>query len=107
MVTMAGAVRTSPSSRQDTPPSVERSARLRRLGQDLSLRFRRACLGQARTALMLREIRPDGRLRALTDNFIDLGCDLDGRDPAPLMNRLLRVRIAEATGSDTRGTIVD
>ena len=91
------------------PPDVikERSARLRRLGQDLSLRFRRSCLGQARAALTLREIRPDGRLRALTDNFIDLGCDLEGRDPAPLMNRLLRVRIEGATESDTRGTIVD
>ncbi|MEK7799214.1 MAG: tRNA (N(6)-L-threonylcarbamoyladenosine(37)-C(2))-methylthiotransferase MtaB [Acidobacteriota bacterium] len=91
------------------PPNLikERSARLRRLGQDLSLRFRRSFAGQARTALTLQEVRSDGRLRALTDNFIDLGCDLEGRDPAPLMNRLLRVRIQGATATDTLGAIAD
>lgn len=92
-----------------TPPNVikERSARLRRLGKELSLRFRRLGVGQERAALTLREIRPDGRLRALTDNFIDLGCDLEGRDPAPLMNRLLNVRITGATEDDTLGVIAD
>ena len=82
-----------------------RSARLRRIGEELSLRFRRAFVGQVRTALALREIRPDGRLRVLTDNFIDLGCDLEGRDSAPLMNRLLEVRIREATERVTLGTL--
>ncbi len=83
----------------------ERSARLRRQATELSLGFRRAWVGRTRTALTLRDIRPDGRLRALTDNFIDLGCDLEGRDPAPLMNRLLRVRVTEATEHDTLGVL--
>jgi threonylcarbamoyladenosine tRNA methylthiotransferase MtaB len=83
----------------------ERSARLRRLGRDLSLRFRKAFVGRTRSALILRETRPDGRLRALTDNFIDLGCDPGDRAAAPLMNRLLRVRITEALESDTLGVV--
>jgi len=89
------------------PPHVmkDRSARLRRLARELSLRFRLAHVGRTRMALTLREVRPDGRLRALTDNFIDLGCSLEGSDPAPLMNRLLRVRITGATDHDTLGLI--
>ena len=83
-----------------------RSARLRRLGEDLSLRFRHSFVGKVRTALTLRQIRSDGRLRALTDNFIDLGCDLEGRDPTRLMNRLLDVGITDVAGSSTVGTLV-
>ncbi len=83
-----------------------RSAGLRRLGEDLSLRFRRSFVGRVRTALTLREIRPDGRLRALTDNFIDLGCDLEGRTPSRLMNRLLNVAITDVAGRATLGTFV-
>ena len=91
------------------PPDTirERSARLRRLAADLSLRFRRSFLGRTRPALTLNEVRPDGRLRALTDNFIDLGCDLEGRDPATWMNRLVRVRIDAADEAGTRGRITD
>ena len=91
------------------PPDTirERSARLRRLAADLSLRFRRSFLGRTREALTLNEVRPDGRLRALTDNFIDLGCDLEGRDPALWRNRLVRVRIDAADEAGTRGRIVD
>ncbi len=101
---------TAAALREDPlPPHVikERSARLRRLGRDLSLRFRRSFVGCVRPALTLREIRPDGRLRALTDNFIDLGLDLAVRHPDPPMNRMLRVRITEATDQDTLGVIVD
>ena len=91
------------------PPDTirERSARLRRLAADLSLRFRRSFLGRTREALTLNEVRPDGRLRALTDNFIDLGCDLEGRDPAAWVNRLVRVRIDAADEAGTRGRMVD
>jgi len=100
---------TPAAAREDRlPPGAvkERSARLRRLGRDLSLRFRRSFLGRTRPALTLREIRPDGRLRALTDNFIDLGSECAGSDPAALMNRLLSVRITDATEQDTLGAIV-
>ena len=89
------------------PPRVikERSARLRRIGRELSLSFRRSFLGRTRPALTLRGIRPDGRLRALTDNFIDLGIDPAGRDAAPLVNRLLPIRITDATDHDTLGAL--
>ncbi len=79
-----------------------RSARLRELGAHLSLRYRRSFVGRQVSVLTLREIRPDGRLRGLTDNFIDLGLDLAGRDAAPLMNQILPVRITDAT---ERGTL--
>ncbi len=90
------------------PPTVikARAGRLRRIGDALSLRFRRSFVGSVRTALVLREIHPDGRLRALTDNFINLGCDPGGRDPSGLMNRLLDVGITEATERSTRGVFV-
>jgi threonylcarbamoyladenosine tRNA methylthiotransferase MtaB len=85
------------------PPEAirERSARLRALGRDLSLRFRRSFVGRDLPVLALREIRRDGRLRGLSDNFIDLGIDLAERDPAPLMNRILPVRITLATEDTT------
>ncbi len=79
----------------------ERSARLRALARRLSFRFRGSFAGLSVPALTLRQIRPDGRLRALSDNFIDMGIDLEGRDPGPLFNRLLTARITHVTDSDT------
>ena len=89
------------------PPATvrERSARLRALGRDLSLLFRRSFVGRTLEVLTLREIRPDGRLRALSGNFIDLGVDLAGRDPGPWMNRLLPARITAVTGDDTLAAV--
>lgn len=84
------------------PPVVrERSARLRALGRDLSLRFRRAFVGRDVPALVLREVRPDGRLRALTDNFIDVGVDPGDHPAGGLLNQLIAVRITAASGAET------
>ncbi len=83
----------------------DRSARLRDLGRELSVRFRRSFVGRDRIVLTLRGDRGDGMLRALTDNFIDLTLDLEGRDPGPLANRFLRARIVEATESGTRAVL--
>ncbi len=88
------------------PPVVkERSARLRALGRALSLRFRRSFLDRELPAVTLREVRPDGRLRALTDNFIDVGLDPDGGPAGPLMNRLVTARITAATDDDTLAVV--
>jgi len=89
------------------PPPVikERSARLRALGRDLSLRFRRSFVGGDLPVVTLREIRPDGRLRALTDNFIDLGLDLGGRPPGAFINRLLTARVTGAVEDDTLAAV--
>ncbi|MFQ5876489.1 MAG: tRNA (N(6)-L-threonylcarbamoyladenosine(37)-C(2))-methylthiotransferase MtaB [Acidobacteriota bacterium] len=80
---------------------AERGARLRALARRISLRFRESFVGRDLPALTLREVRPDGRLRALTDNFIDVGVDLDGRDADALSNRLVALRITSASETHT------
>ncbi len=79
----------------------ERGARLRDLGARLSLGFRRSFLGRTLPVLALRAIRPDGRLRALSDNFIDLGLDCGDRPVAPLMNTFLPARVTAAADDET------
>ncbi|HKQ97360.1 MAG TPA: MiaB/RimO family radical SAM methylthiotransferase, partial [Candidatus Polarisedimenticolia bacterium] len=81
------------------PIVQERSARLRAIAATLSLRFRRRFVGRALEALVLRGSRPDGRLRALTDNYIDLWLDPGGRPAGELRNRLLPARVS-AVGAD-------
>ena len=85
------------------PPKAirDRSARLRGLGRDLSLRFRQRFVGRELPVLVLRGVRPDGRLRALSDNFIDLGLDAGRRAEAGLENRLVTARVSAVTGDDT------
>ena len=88
------------------PPAVvsARGARLRALGRALSLRYRRRFVGRTLRVLALRERRPDGRVRALSDNFIDCGVDPGGRTEGDLFNRLVEVRI---TAADEAGTLAD
>jgi len=84
------------------PPVVrERSARLRTLARALSLRFRRSFVGRDLSVLVLREVRPDGRLRALSDNYIDVVLDAGGRPAGDLFNRMVAVRVTEATDANT------
>jgi threonylcarbamoyladenosine tRNA methylthiotransferase MtaB len=89
------------------PPAAirARSARLREIGRALSLRFRRRFVGRVLPALVLREVRPDGRLRALTDNFIDLGLEAGPRPAEGLMNRLVAARVVSASAGDTRAVL--
>jgi threonylcarbamoyladenosine tRNA methylthiotransferase MtaB len=100
---------TAAATRTDRVPGPvvkERSARLRAIARRLSFRFRRSFVGRELPVLTLREIRPDGRLRALSDNYIDMGLDLNGRSAGPLLNRLLMARITRATEKDTLATLV-
>jgi len=84
------------------PPVVrERSARLRTLARALSLRFRRSFVGRDLSVLVLREVRPDGWLRALSDNYIDVVLDAGGRPAGDLFNRMVAVRVTEATDANT------
>jgi threonylcarbamoyladenosine tRNA methylthiotransferase MtaB len=80
----------------------ERSARLRRLGQEISLVFRRSFEGKLLDAVSL---GPDqtGRPRALTGNYIDLR--LDG--PTAPSRQIIGVRIRQATPDETLGTHED
>ena len=66
----------------------ERSARLRRLGADKSLAFRRRLVGGRRDAVVLdARDRRTGRLAGLTDNYVEVlfeGPDRLGRRVVPL-----------------------
>jgi len=104
------------SSRPGTPAAAmpgpvdpaairDRSARLRALGGALGERFRRGFLGRELPVLTLREVRPDGRVRALSDNFIDLGLDPGVRRPEDLFNRLLTARITHVTDRETAARV--
>jgi threonylcarbamoyladenosine tRNA methylthiotransferase MtaB len=86
-------------------PSVqrERGARLRALGAELSLRFRKRFEGRTLQALVLHGCRADGSLRALTDNFIDLSVEPDGATARA--NRFVRARILSATQEETRAAL--
>jgi threonylcarbamoyladenosine tRNA methylthiotransferase MtaB len=81
----------------------DRSARLRALGGALSERFRRGFLGRELPVLTLREVRPDGRVRALSDNFIDLGLEIGNGRPQDFFNRLLPARITHVSDRETLG----
>jgi threonylcarbamoyladenosine tRNA methylthiotransferase MtaB len=88
------------------PPAAiaARSARLRAVARALSLRFRRRYVGRRLRVLGLREVRADGRVRALSDNFIDCGVDPGGGEAGDLFNRLVEVRI---TAADDTGTLAE
>jgi threonylcarbamoyladenosine tRNA methylthiotransferase MtaB len=76
-----------------------RNGELRSLGEDLSRRFRASFLGGELEVLGLREILPEGRVRALSGNFIDVALEAE---PGSVMNRLLRARVtAVGSGSVT------
>jgi len=100
--------RTTAASLPAVPPNAirDRSARLRGLGRELSLRFRRRFVGRELPVLVLRGVRPDGRLRALSDNFIDLGLDAGAGATAGMENRLVMARVVAATGDDTLAVLV-
>ena len=74
----------------------DRSARLRSLGDRLALDFRRGFLGRPLEVLAFHERRPDGRLKALTGNFIEVG--LEAADSA--RNRLLLAVLEQVTERD-------
>lgn len=82
---------------QIAPPVVAaRSRTLRELGRELSGSFRQGQAGVPHRALVLGGRRADGRLRALTSNFIDLS--IEGWLPE---NQFADVRITQVTSTDT------
>jgi len=79
---------------------TERSARLRALGDKLALRFRQSFVGKTLQTLAYDSRRQDGRLRALTSNFIDLSLEA----PDSSINTLLPATITSATTTETLAT---
>jgi threonylcarbamoyladenosine tRNA methylthiotransferase MtaB len=80
----------------------ERSARLRALGREKNLAWRRRLVGQRREAVVLAERdRETGFLAGLTSNYVEVLFD----GPAGLARRLARVRITAAGADRTFGVL--
>jgi len=80
---------------------ARRSLALRAVGRQLARSFRASQLGLPLTALVLRGRRKDGRLRALTSNFIEAALE----DEAP-ENSFARIRLTEIGDAETRAVCV-
>jgi tRNA A37 methylthiotransferase MiaB len=79
----------------------ERSARLRALGQGKWLEFRCRWIGAALDAVVLEPRESDGRLRALTGNYIEVLLPRASARP----QQLVRVRIQGALRHETQATV--
>ena len=77
-----------------------RSAALRRLGNRLSHRFRAGFEGRHLDAVVLAP-RADGRVRALTGNFIEVALDAG----SAARGEVVRVRVARASPDDTLAVV--
>jgi len=86
-----------------TGPAIrERSRRLRRLGAEKSLAFRRGLVGRRRDAVVLdARDRRTGLLAGLTDNYVEVLFD----GPDTLGRRVVPLTITEARADRTHGRI--
>jgi len=79
---------------------TERASRLRSLGREKNLAFRRSLLGRVEDVLVLEtRDRASGRLMGLTGNYVEV--QFAGADD--LMGTMARVRLTAATAGDTAG----
>jgi threonylcarbamoyladenosine tRNA methylthiotransferase MtaB len=84
------------------PEIRERSRRLRRLGAEKSLVFRRGLVGRRREAVVLdARDRRTGLLAGLTDNYVEVLFD----GPATLGRRIVPLTITEARADRTHGRL--
>lgn len=82
----------------------ERARRLRRLGREKGLAFRRALAGSRRPALVLDARDPaSGRLVGLTANYVEVLFD----GPDGLGRRMVTLEIGETRGDRTHGRLVN
>jgi threonylcarbamoyladenosine tRNA methylthiotransferase MtaB len=80
----------------------ERSRRLRELGREKNLAFRRGMVGREREVLVLAERdRDTGRLSGLTSNYVEVVFD----GPEGLARRFARVRLTDARVDHTLATL--
>ena len=96
---------TEAARRADHVPAAvirERSGRLRRLGTDKSLAFRRGLVGRRRDAVVLgARDRRTGLLAGLTDNYVEVLFE----GPDTLDRRVVPLTITEAGADRTRGRL--
>lgn len=79
----------------------ERSSRLRALGVEKGVAFRRALLGRAVEVLVLEERQADGRLTGLTSNYVEVSF----AGPEGLGRRFAPVRLTETDRRGARGVL--
>jgi threonylcarbamoyladenosine tRNA methylthiotransferase MtaB len=79
----------------------ERSSRLRALGGEKSVAFRRRLLGRAVEVLVLEERQPDGGLTGLTSNYVEVSF----AGPEGLGRRFVTVRLTETDRRGARGVL--
>jgi threonylcarbamoyladenosine tRNA methylthiotransferase MtaB len=96
---------TEGARRPDHVPAAairERSGRLRRLGHEKSLAFRRGLVGRRRDAVVLgARDRRTGLLAGLTDNYVEVLFD----GPDTLRRRVVPLTITEAHADRTHGQL--
>jgi threonylcarbamoyladenosine tRNA methylthiotransferase MtaB len=81
-----------------------RSARLRALGAELSLRFRKSLEGRSLEAVVLGARDGAERVRALTGNFVEVRLD-SVSPPTPGPGELVHIQIHRATDAETTGVV--
>jgi threonylcarbamoyladenosine tRNA methylthiotransferase MtaB len=79
----------------------ERSRRLRALGTEKSVAFKRGLLGRVVEALVLEERRADGALTGLTSNYVEVAFD----GPDGLGRGFVKVRVDETDPRGLRGVL--
>jgi threonylcarbamoyladenosine tRNA methylthiotransferase MtaB len=79
----------------------ERSSRLRALGVEKGVAFRRKLLGRAVEVLVLEEHEADGRLTGLTSNYVEVSF----AGPEGLGRRFATVRLTETDRRGARGVL--
>ena len=79
----------------------ERSSRLRALGVEKNVAFRRRLLGRAVEVLVLEERRADGGLTGLTSNYVEVSF----AGPEGLGRRFATVRLTETNRRGARGVL--
>jgi threonylcarbamoyladenosine tRNA methylthiotransferase MtaB len=79
----------------------ERSSRLRALGVEKGVAFRRKLLGRAVEVLVLEERQADGRLTGLTSNYVEVSF----AGPEGLGRRFATVRLTDTDRRGTRGVL--
>ena len=91
-------------NRVDSRVQRDRSYRLRQLGADLSLRFRRGFQGHRLDAVALGNRRDATHQRALTGNFIDVDLPPDSVEPGLPVNVRIGASTAERTLAIAEGS---
>ena len=86
------------------PGEIKRRSKiLREAGRVKKIAFRKRLLERELPALTLTGVNKKGKLRCLTENYVEVGVDAD---PLAMANRLVTVKITKLDGIDAEGIIM-